>query len=492
MISVREYIGRVALAGLVMVSTGVMLGVAATSAGAATTTPPVSEAINGWNYNGIWAGNYKLDDGDFPTYCITAGAAYPSGTYSGAQPVPTSINAERIAFLLYKYGSANNDDAQAAVAALVGKFFDTVNTSEKWDVLNSTQLALANQYWSQASAQAGPDTVQVNLPANVIAGTTASGTVTVLSASGTPLPSFTINLTGIGANLNNASVTTNSNGNATFTYTADPTTTGNYAIRANGTSYLSLVTYVPTGGGPIRQTVIGSGGPTVFSGQGGGAVSNPAPATTTTTTTTTTQPHPTTTTTLRQTGPPTPTTTTTIPVTTTTGAPGPAGLSTTAQTPRVKVGASVSDVVSITLPAGTSGTLTGDLYGPLPAKNGVCTNLDWTGALIAGSITPVHVSVSSVVVTSGIATNGAGCYSFAETLTLPNATLSTVPGISVETVLATNDPVLRHVHVPQVQAGGGGAPSGTNLYLAGGGLVLLLGLLGLGSTFMAGERRERN
>lgn len=435
----------VALVALALLAAALPLSsVLSSPAGAASTTPPVPEAVNGYDYNGIWAGNYRLDSGAYPTFCITAGAAYPTGTYTGAQAFPASTNADRIAWIIYKYGSSTDNDAEAAVAALVGKYFDTVNPNEKWDVLDSTQLALANSYWSQASSQAGPDTANVSSPVGIPENTPETAQVVVDSASGSPLSDFTVQVTGDGATVP-ATVTTEANGVANIPFSIPSSnTTGTYAIRVSGTEHDNLVSYVPVGSPQPRQTVIGSGSSTVFAGQAGGTFTTP-----TTTTTTTTRPP--TTTTTRPGSPTTTTTHPTAPTTTTTAPAGPAAVGTVAKTHRADVGAGLSDVVSITLPSRQSAVLTGSLYGPVAPIKGSCQGLTWTNAPIAGSFTPINVNASETVTSSPIVTTRAGCYSFAEALALSTQTITTSPGVASETVTVVA--VRKPHHVPQVNAG---------------------------------------
>jgi hypothetical protein len=624
-------------------------------AGAATTTPPVPEAITGYNYNSIWAGNYKLDDGEFPVYCVTAYAAYPTGSYTAAQGVAASTDGSRISWVIENYGKSTDPNVEAAVAALVGKYFDTVNTNEKWGVISAGQMALANQYWADATEYAGPYTMSVNLPASTDQGATATGTVSVLAASGDKVPNITLTLSSSNATLTTTSVNTGASGTASFTYTIPLSDTGgSYQIRAVGDLVDKVVTYAPTGGGAPRQTVMGTADPTTYasnpsatyvpvrpvdivkyrtgtttavagatyeletstgaavssvvtssapvqiaslgvgtsyqlvetSAPAGYYIASAAPVTFTVAAGTSAQlvtvsdpAVPTiqiatsvTTKTLTLGGTSTDNVTITGnngesgtltgrlygPLAVPTGGcasisasqwagaatydsptvsisptsssdsltaaiseygcfswadsvtlspsqatasspvgqsaetflvPGPSFL-TAATNRNVIVGGSASDVVTVTLPSGSSGTLTGVLYGPLAEVGGSCSSLNWTGAPEAGTISPLPVSTSSKVTTSSVAVASVGCYSFGETLTLSNGqSISSTPGTSAETVLVSSVPVttlpVTRSTVPQVISGGGGAPGPWNEDL-----ILGLLLVGVGAVGAAALRRR--
>jgi len=238
----------------------------ANPASAASTKPPVKEAVTGWNDNSIWAGNYRLDSGQFPVYCIKAYAWYPVGSYSKAVAVPQTETAARIGWVIGSYGSSKSPDVEAAVAALIGLHYDVVNTSEKWNAVTTAQRSLALGYWAASAKYAGPYRVAVSLPTGVQRGSSATGSVSVLSASGVPVPGFALSLSGQGANLTNKALTTGPSGTARFAYSL-PTTdsAGSYSISASGRLVTGVVEYDPTGTGPVRQIVMGAADPTVQS-----------------------------------------------------------------------------------------------------------------------------------------------------------------------------------------------------------------------------------
>ena len=237
------------------------------SASAATTTPPVKEAVTGWNYNSIWAGNYRLDAGKFPVYCIKAYASYPTGTYSGAVDVPASPTAARIGWVINAYGKSKNPDVEAAVAALIGLHYDVVDTTEKWNAVTAAQRDLAKSYWAAAAKYAGPYKVVVNVPSGLHRTTAANGSVSVQSATGTPIPAFALKLAASGASLVSTTVVTNSKGVGSFSFSIPASNvSGKYSVSATGSAVAGVVEYNPTGSGPVRQIVMGAADPSVQSG----------------------------------------------------------------------------------------------------------------------------------------------------------------------------------------------------------------------------------
>jgi hypothetical protein len=232
----------------------------ATIAGAATTTPPVTEAVTGWNYNGIWAGSYRLDSGLTPVYCIKAAAYYPVGPYAPPVSVADSVNAERIGYLIDRYGASVNADTQAALAAEVGLRYDTANPNEKWNAITPAQRTQADNFWAQAGQFAGPYQVSVSAPSGLRAGSTYTADVRVYNGAGTGLPNQPVTIATSGINVPTSSSTTNASGHAYFSFSIDQAApSGIFHITASTNAVQGVLTYQPTGSGyPSRQAVMGA------------------------------------------------------------------------------------------------------------------------------------------------------------------------------------------------------------------------------------------
>ncbi|MDP9092177.1 MAG: hypothetical protein M3N95_04345 [Actinomycetota bacterium] len=105
---------------------------------------------------------------------------------------------------------------------------------------------------------------------------------------------------------------------------------------------------------------------------------------------------------------------------------------------RVEVGGAISDQVTVTGTFGTSGTVAGELLGPIPDHSGSCAGLDWSRAPIAAPIPPRVIAGDLTFRTPESRLSAPGCYTFVESLFLGGAStpvLRTTPGLVTETII---------------------------------------------------------
>jgi len=298
--SVKNALVVCASAGLAVLSLGSVAGAAGSSAShrtgiyvpkpgtsktthssvhAASTTPPVPQAITGWDYGGIWAGNYRLDTGPFPVYCIKAFGWYPAGQYSGAISMPGGTTAAQMGYIINKWGTSADPDTQAAVAAVAGLNYDEVDTNEKWAVLTPHQQQLAFLMSVGAQDQAGPYSITFSFPALIQQNVNYVATVHVTAASGKPASGIGLLLGATGANIAINSVTTDSSGQATYVFAVPGSNaSGSFTLSALGSQVVGVSKYSPVGaGGSQRQDVLGGAAPTLMTGSRTGSYATDRP-----------------------------------------------------------------------------------------------------------------------------------------------------------------------------------------------------------------------
>jgi hypothetical protein len=145
----------------------------------------------------------------------------------------------------------------------------------------------------------------------------------------------------------------------------------------------------------------------------------------------------------------------------------------------VPVGASIRDHVRVTGTNGLRGVVTGELLGPIADHNGACAGLNWAGADVAATITPLPVAGDGAVVTAPIRLPAAGCYTFVESLFLAGVTtpfVHTATGVPAETVVV-RPPVAGPPPTPPLATTGGRTRTtalfGSAAMLAGAALTFL-------------------
>lgn len=130
---------------------------------------------------------------------------------------------------------------------------------------------------------------------------------------------------------------------------------------------------------------------------------------------------------------------------------GAGTVSTTISNQSASTGDTITDTVRVTGLKAMPGTdlaysVTGSLYGPVDPVNGSCAGIDWSGAPVAATIPATSVPSNGIMSGLGsytIPVDGAGCYSYAETLTATQGgqTLWSVDhavGQASQTTLATS------------------------------------------------------
>lgn len=184
-------------------------------------------------------------------------------------------------------------------------------------------------------------------------------------------------------------------------------------------------------------------------------------------------------------------------------------------------GQPTTDDIMVTGTHGQEGVITGALYGPLaPNAAGTCEALDWSKAEKLSDIEAIDIKGDGTYHSQAIATKGAGCYSYTETLTMksPDVPAFEHPlGVESQTLLfaAPETPPAPPVETPPappvetppappappapapdngagaVDAGGGQIDSGEVGVPAAAGIGAALAALAAGAgAFLLGKRRR--
>lgn len=435
--------------------------------------------------------------------CIDANLAGPlHGPYRQAQLINDPVYAE----LNHLYASPSTSDVRLAeLSALNSHQYDRVNRSTQWSYVVNNQgglsVADAGAMLDRATQLAGPYTVSIALPSGVYAGPVNSAVVSVRSAAGKPVPGAVVSLSASNVALRAKSVTTNTAGQANIGFTAPKGTTTKYTLRASVQSWTDLALYTAPG----EQTMLSAASPTTQTGAKSGAIVRDRPVNLVKAAVGDPSHTPVAGYTFRISDAkgkvviasvvsgPSPVSlgrltmgarytateidrpangTLYIPLQNTldfTVPDGTAAWTVLAQDPRMPtptlgtqvtsehalVGASLTDVVTVSGNDGEDATIDAVLYGPVPPPpSGSCADVSLTAYRAAHAV-HVLASVSGaigqgngVVRITGPAVTAAGCYGWAETLTLrpSGATASSPPNAPHESTLVSAPPHTKLVH----------------------------------------------
>lgn len=203
--------------------------------------------------------------------CIDARLAGPlRGPYTPAATIEDAVYGE----LNHLFASAATSDVRLAeLSALNSAKYDRVDRSEQWSYLQrgtgGTSVADAEAMLTAATKLAGPYSVSVVLPAGEVApGSTAAANVTIRSASGALVPDARISLSATGVTLSTSTIVTNSAGKATVRFTVPASPGQTYQLRASVQSWTTLRVY----DSPREQKMISAGPPSTQQGAAGGAI----------------------------------------------------------------------------------------------------------------------------------------------------------------------------------------------------------------------------
>lgn len=228
---------------------------------------------------GAWFGSFKGVPGVPSTkagYCTYPSGGEPDAFVSGGRYTRsgsiasngTSLNTAQLAWALQIYGQSTSDTTAEAVYALV-----SLNLDGQAVYVSGAVADREAQIIADARKLAGPYSVRLT-PASLPAahpGDSVRETVSVTSASGTPLPSGTVtlgyvNATGPGA------VTTASNGAASFTLKVG-SSISNYRVTATVTVSTTIDNYkATTQPAQQSQTLAVYAAPTAYSASATGPV----------------------------------------------------------------------------------------------------------------------------------------------------------------------------------------------------------------------------
>lgn len=144
-----------------------------------------------------WMGSYSID-GRPPGYCIDYGKATPRATgWDDVRTVPgwTAVKAQRISYVLSKWGNTNVNTTAAAVNATVNLLIGNASFTADWRSSYSKQLAkkdpavnpLVARMLAESNTLRGPYKVSVAVARSAAVGGTAQARITVTSAAGKPI-----------------------------------------------------------------------------------------------------------------------------------------------------------------------------------------------------------------------------------------------------------------------------------------------------------------
>ena len=214
-----------------------------------------------YHYGTRWFGDYRgaLPGVSGPSFCTDLGYWYPSRAY-GYQlrsaaglhnrlggSVPT-VNLNRMAYALWRFGRSNSVDQQSAMMLYVhGLMGDAQPGEVDPTLLGAAVHGIYEHIAAQASRYAGPYTVDESMPASVDVGSAVTVRLVVRAASGAAVPGVSFQLSLAGAS-GPSEVTSSATGSATVTVT--PARAGRLSVDAVASGLPSDLPqlYVPTRG----------------------------------------------------------------------------------------------------------------------------------------------------------------------------------------------------------------------------------------------------
>ncbi|HJQ42131.1 MAG TPA: Ig-like domain-containing protein [Jatrophihabitantaceae bacterium] len=203
--------------------------------------------------------------------CIDAGRAGPlRGPYAPASTITDPVYGE----LNHLYSSAATSDVRLAeLSALNSQKYDRVDKAVQWSYLRNgaggTSVADAQAMLARAAALAGPYVVTITVPSGELEPNSRhDATVTVRASRGGAVPSAEVSLTASGATLERSTVTTNSSGRASVRFRVAATGSSTFVIRAGVHSWTSVRIYTAPG----EQQMLAAGPPSLQQGSAFGHV----------------------------------------------------------------------------------------------------------------------------------------------------------------------------------------------------------------------------
>jgi hypothetical protein len=234
--------------------------------------------------NGSWVGGLQLSPGPEPLVlwrlpgsgghlgtCIYANM---NGPLTGPYSRRTTINDAVFGELNHLYATESTSDVQLAeLSALNGHKYDRVDKGLQWSYVMNGQggmsVADADRMLARASDLAGPYAVTVSWPTTDVTPDTAyQATVTVMSASGIPVPDAAVSVTGTNVTLPAGSAITNTSGHAVIGFRIPAGTSSTFTISASVQSWTTVDVFASPG----EQDMLVSGAPGTQSGQHTGPI----------------------------------------------------------------------------------------------------------------------------------------------------------------------------------------------------------------------------
>ena len=266
--------GRVA-AGVVGVAVAIGLAVMATAALAGTpgTLPGNGNYVGGVTFPGpeplvLW--NLPGSGGRLGT-CIEANV---NGPLTGPYQRQTSVTDPIYAELNHLYAVGSTSDVRLAeLSALNSAKYDQVDKTAQWAYVQrgdgGLSVADATAMMTQARNLAGPYSVTISWPAtDTKVGVPYQATVTVRSASGMPVPRKAVRLTGTNVTLSQPVIATGASGVATVGFTIAAGTSATATISAVAAEWLTVDRYSSS----AEQTMLVTGPSTLASGVHSGPI----------------------------------------------------------------------------------------------------------------------------------------------------------------------------------------------------------------------------
>ncbi len=218
-----------------------------------------------YRYGPRWFGDYRgaVPDVSGGTFCIDLRFWYPSKAAGYEEHSPAglknragdSVSAaalRRMSYAIYNYGRTNDPAHQSAVMLYVHSLMgDGAPGEVDPGAITPGARSIYSRLGSEATRLAGPYTVKATVPDKLIAGTAASMTVEVRSASGARVPGVSVSLSGAGADGLPGKVSTGDSGTAKVPFT--PTANLDLDLRATGLAADAPTLYVPTKGQAARN-----------------------------------------------------------------------------------------------------------------------------------------------------------------------------------------------------------------------------------------------
>ena len=218
-----------------------------------------------YRYGIRWFGDYRgAVPGIAHTFCIDLGYWYPTREYRyepRTAPLKSrnghAVGAEaqaRMNYAAWRYGRSTNRNQQAAVMLYVHSLMADGRPGEvDPKALGPSVAVLFDRIAKNAERFHGPYLVSAEIPAGLVVGKAATGTVRVVSATGAPMPDVAVSLSGTGVKDLPEFVRTNAGGVAHFPLTPVVAAASRIAVRTEPLPSSAPRVYAPTIGPAVRN-----------------------------------------------------------------------------------------------------------------------------------------------------------------------------------------------------------------------------------------------